>query len=112
MALSIALYVHFHIIVADSLECHITTHVDHILSLRLSRYVGKFKHRLRDFGQDQPFTNVYVKNFGDELTDEELFKIFARYGKILSAKVMVDHATGRSVHTHTHNILKHGRRGV
>ena len=64
------------------------------------RYVGKFisrKDRLRDFGHDQRFTNVYVKNFGDDCTDEELMKLFEKYGKIMSAKVMFDGSTGRLV---------------
>jgi polyadenylate-binding protein len=62
-------------------------------------FVGKFisrKDRLRDFGHDQRYTNVYVKNFGDDFTDEQLFTMFGQYGKIMSAKVMVDHVTGRS----------------
>ena len=61
-------------------------------------FVGKFisrKDRLRDFGHDQRYTNVYVKNFGDDFTDEQLFTMFGQYGKIMSAKVMVDHVTGR-----------------
>jgi polyadenylate-binding protein len=65
-------------------------------------YVGKFisrKDRMRDFGHDQRFTNVYVKNFGEELTDEQLFSMFSKYGKIMSAKVMVDHSTGRWVYS-------------
>ena len=66
----------------------------------LSSYVGKFisrKDRLRDFGHDQHFTNVYVKNFGEDFTDENLMEVFGKYGKIMSAKVMIDHSTGRSV---------------
>ncbi|KAL3226240.1 hypothetical protein MRX96_025153 [Rhipicephalus microplus] len=36
------------------------------------------------------FTNVYIKNFGDELDDEKLMVIFEKFGKITSAKVMTD----------------------
>ena len=35
------------------------------------------------------FNNVYVKNFAEELDDEKLRAMFAQYGKIISAKVMV-----------------------
>ncbi len=33
------------------------------------------------------FTNVYIKNFGDGLTEEKLRDLFEQYGKIVSAKV-------------------------
>ena len=62
-------------------------------------FVGKFisrKDRLRDFGHEQRFTNVYVKNFGEDFTDDQLMETFSKYGKIISAKVMIDHSTGRS----------------
>ena len=69
------------------------------LSLSLShRYVGKFisrKDRLRDFGHEQRFTNVYVKNFGEDYTDDQLVELFSKFGKIMSAKVMIDPNTGR-----------------
>ena len=65
------------------------------------RFVGKFisrKDRLRDFGHDQRFTNVYVKNFGEEFDDEQLFNMFGKFGKILSSKVMMDLGAGRCVY--------------
>jgi len=34
------------------------------------------------------FTNVYIKNFGDNLTDESLKELFLKYGQISSASVM------------------------
>jgi len=46
-------------------------------------------------GQNQRFTNVYVKNFGEDFTDELLMETFAAFGKIVSAKVMLDHNTGK-----------------
>jgi len=61
-------------------------------------YVGKFisrKERIREMGQNQRFTNVYVKNFGEDFTDELLMETFAAFGKIVSAKVMLDHNTGK-----------------
>ena len=33
------------------------------------------------------FTNVYIKNFGDQMTDEKLSGMFEPFGKIISAKV-------------------------
>ena len=46
-------------------------------------------------GQNQRFTNVYVKNFGKDFTDELLMETFAVFGKIVSAKVMRDRITGK-----------------
>jgi polyadenylate-binding protein len=34
------------------------------------------------------FTNVFVKNFGDDLDDVKLGEMFSQYGKITSCKVM------------------------
>ena len=50
---------------------------------------------MRDLGHHQRFTNVYVKNFGEECTDEQLHELFQKFGKIVSAKVMIDHNTGK-----------------
>lgn len=41
------------------------------------------------------FTNVYIKNFGDDMDDERLKELFSKYGKTLSVKVMTD-PTGKS----------------
>lgn len=57
-------------------------------------YVGKFiprKEREKMLGDKaRCFTNVYIKNFGEELDDEKLLVVFEKYGKITSAKVMTD----------------------
>lgn len=57
-------------------------------------YVGKFiprKEREKELGeQAKRFTNVYIKNFGEELDDEKLREMFEQYGKITSHKVMID----------------------
>lgn len=57
-------------------------------------YVGKFiprKEREKELGeQAKRFTNVYIKNFGDDLDDEKLRDMFEVYGKITSHKVMTD----------------------
>ena len=57
-------------------------------------FVGKLISR-KDRLQEQRFT-VYVKNFGEDFTDEQLMETFSKYGQIISAKVMIDHSTGRS----------------
>ena len=36
-----------------------------------------------------------MKNFGDDYTDEQLKETFSQFGKVISAKVMTDHNTGR-----------------
>ncbi|XP_068006494.1 embryonic polyadenylate-binding protein-like isoform X1 [Melanerpes formicivorus] len=62
-------------------------------------FVGHFKSRKEreaEFGaRAMEFTNVYIKNFGDDMDDERLRAIFSRFGKTLSVKVMMD-STGRS----------------
>lgn len=51
---------------------------------------------MREMGETtRRFTNVYVKNFAEELDKEGLEKLFARFGKITSAAVMTD-AEGKS----------------
>ncbi|NWH82740.1 EPAB protein, partial [Piaya cayana] len=62
-------------------------------------FVGHFKsckEREAEFGAKAlEFTNVYIKNFGDDMDDNRLREIFSRFGKTLSVKVMMD-STGRS----------------
>lgn len=58
-------------------------------------FVGKFvprKEREKQLGEKaKMFTNVFVKNFGEEIdTDEKLQEMFTKYGEISSAKVMTD----------------------
>jgi len=57
-------------------------------------FVGRFvprSERERMMGdRARLFTNVYVKNFGDELDDDKLKEMFEAYGKITSARVMSD----------------------
>ncbi|XP_028406076.1 polyadenylate-binding protein 4-like [Dendronephthya gigantea] len=55
-------------------------------------FVGKWmsrKERIEQLG-DAPrkFTNVYVKNFGDDFSDEDMKKLFEPFGEIQSMKVM------------------------
>ncbi|BFZ21618.1 hypothetical protein BsWGS_24657 [Bradybaena similaris] len=62
-------------------------------------YVGRFiprKERIMLMGdKHRKFNNVYIKNFGDELDDDNLKEMFEQYGKIISAKVMYD-GSGKS----------------
>lgn len=56
-------------------------------------YVGRFiprKEREKEIGEKAKlYTNVYVKNFGDELNDESLREMFVTFGTITSCSVMV-----------------------
>ena len=54
------------------------------------------KERLEQLG-DQPrkFTNVYVKNFSEDMAEDDLRKLFEPYGDIQSLKIMC-HEDGRS----------------
>jgi polyadenylate-binding protein len=62
-------------------------------------YVGKFlprSARLREMGETaRRFTNVFVKNFGDELDQDKLQTLFSKFGPISSTCVMTD-AEGKS----------------
>lgn len=55
-------------------------------------FVGKFisrKDRDNELSEKAKlFTNVYVKNFGEDMDDDKLNSIFQQYGKITSHKVM------------------------
>jgi polyadenylate-binding protein len=57
-------------------------------------FVGRFvprKEREKELGEKaKKFTNVYIKNFGDDLSEEKLTEIFSKFGKITSFKVMSD----------------------
>jgi len=63
-------------------------------------FVGRFvprKEREKELGEKaKKFTNVYIKNFGDELTDEKLKEMFSKYGKITSHKVVRDDKVNNS----------------
>ena len=40
--------------------------------------------------------NLYVSNFGFTKEDDDLREIFEKFGQVISAKVVMDRATGRS----------------
>uniref|UniRef100_A0A8C5GI43 Polyadenylate-binding protein n=1 Tax=Gouania willdenowi TaxID=441366 RepID=A0A8C5GI43_GOUWI len=62
-------------------------------------FVGRFKSRKEreaELGaRAREFTNVYIKNFGEDMDDEKLRELFGRYGPALSIRVMTDE-TGKS----------------
>ncbi|KAM9856231.1 polyadenylate-binding protein 1-like [Aulostomus maculatus] len=62
-------------------------------------FVGHFKSRKdreSEFGTKAlKFTNVYIKNFGEDYTDDKLKELFSAFGKTLSVRVMKDER-GRS----------------
>merc|ERR1719203_1235795 len=57
-------------------------------------FVGRFvprKEREKELGEKaKKFTNVYIRNFGEDLSEEKLTEIFSKFGKITSFKVMSD----------------------
>lgn len=61
------------------------------------RFVGLFmarKDRNKDQGKEHVFTNVFIKNFGEDFTDEQLQELFSQFGTVVSHVVMKSH-TGR-----------------
>lgn len=52
--------------------------------LMLHRFVGRFKSRKEreaELGaRAKEFTNVYIKNFGEDMDDEKLREIFGKFG--------------------------------
>lgn len=51
-----------------------------------NRFVGRFKSRKEreaELGaRAREFTNVYIKNFGEDMDDEKLKELFGKYGTI------------------------------
>uniref|UniRef100_UPI0037E88FA8 polyadenylate-binding protein 1-like n=1 Tax=Semicossyphus pulcher TaxID=241346 RepID=UPI0037E88FA8 len=62
-------------------------------------FVGHFKSRKErevEFGtKAMKFTNVYIKNFGEDYSEEKLKEVFSAFGRTLSVRVMRDER-GRS----------------
>ena len=57
-------------------------------------FVGRFKSRKKretELGaRAKEFTNVYVKNFGEDMDDEHFKDLFGKFGPAVSVKVMTD----------------------
>jgi polyadenylate-binding protein len=64
-------------------------------------YVGRFvprKEREQELGEKaKKFTNVFIKNFGEELTETELTAMFSEFGSILSIKVKTGIGSRREI---------------
>jgi polyadenylate-binding protein len=61
-------------------------------------FVGPFLKRVeRGEGREERFTNVYVKNLGDDVDDEGLKKMAAEHGPVTSAVVMTVGAAARGL---------------
>ena len=64
-----------------------------IIMMSFPRYVGKFiarKERMKELGHHTRFTNVFVKNFGEDFTEDQLRETFSAFGMIVRAMVMKD----------------------
>uniref|UniRef100_A0A6Q2YE47 PABP n=1 Tax=Esox lucius TaxID=8010 RepID=A0A6Q2YE47_ESOLU len=57
-------------------------------------FVGRFKSRKEreaELGaRAKEFTNVYIKNFGEDMDDEKLREVFSKYADAMSIRVMTD----------------------
>ena len=56
-------------------------------------FVGKFVSRNRrekQLGTSQRFTNIYIKNFGEDFNETQLKELFNPFGNIISQRVMLD----------------------
>ncbi|XP_044538609.1 polyadenylate-binding protein 1-like [Gracilinanus agilis] len=60
----------------------------------LKVFVGRFKSRkereLELGARAREFTNVYIKNFGEDMDNDRLTEVFGKFGHALSVKVMTD----------------------
>ena len=58
-------------------------------------FVGRFvprKEREIELGEKaKRFTNVYIKNFNENMTEDDLRDMFEKFGKITSLKVTYEH---------------------
>ena len=52
-----------------------------------TRFVGRFKSRKEreaELGaRAKEFTNVYIKNFGEDMDDERLKELFGKFGNVI-----------------------------
>ncbi|XP_006889976.1 PREDICTED: polyadenylate-binding protein 1-A-like isoform X2 [Elephantulus edwardii] len=57
-------------------------------------FVGQFKSRKEREAElearAKEFTNIYIKNFGEDMDDKHLQDVFGKFGPVLSVKVMTD----------------------
>jgi len=48
------------------------------------------RNQRTDLSGPRKFTNIFVKNFGDQLDEEKLRELFSKHGKITSVKIEND----------------------
>lgn len=64
------------------------------------RFVGRFKSRKEreaELGaRAREFTNVYIKNFGDDMDEEKLRDVFNKYGKLVRTRLNAGRKTCRA----------------
>lgn len=86
-------------------------HVNGMLLNEKKVFVGHHipkKDRMSKFEEMKAnFTNVYVKNVEQEVTDEEFRELFEKYGQITSASLAHDNETGKSRGFGFVNYVKH-----
>lgn len=83
-------FVHFE--TQESAEMAITK-VNGMLLNDKKVFVGIFiprKDRMKDMGHNTRFTNLYIKNFSEDVENEALVEMFSKHGSIVSAVVMRD----------------------
>lgn len=66
------------------------TFISNALHKFANRFVGRFKSRKEreaELGaRAREFTNVYIKNFGEDMDDEKLKELFGKYGNIFQCR--------------------------
>ena len=55
----------------------------------MGRFVPRKEREIELGEKAKRFTNVYVKNFNEAMTEEDLQKMFEKFGKITSLKVCI-----------------------
>jgi len=75
-------------------------------------FVGTFvprKEREKEMGEKvKKFTNVYVKNFGENQPEEKLEEVFSKFGKITSYKLVKDRDMGEKEEKEEGGVEKSG----
>ena len=56
----------------------------------MGRFVPRKEREIELGEKAKRFTNVYVKNFNEDMTEDDLQKMFDKFGKITSLKVTND----------------------
>ncbi len=54
----------------------------------MGRFVPRKEREIELGEKAKRFTNVYIKNFNENMTEDDLREMFEKFGKITSLKVM------------------------